>query len=511
MSDNTDISSLISQAEQGEAEAQFKLGMAYANGDGISFDVEKAIHWFTKATDQGNADGQKTLDIINSAQQLAEQGDKIAQAVLAENYKNGKNVSRDLEKAKYWYTKAANNGHIGAKLILEQLAETAKQDNLGTNKETESNGEPIIVPGENFVEKLIWLNSNVQNNGNYTIEINANESIGPGHNSLSYGNKSNITITLKGVGSNNRTIALSFKGKLFNINKGIILILDNITLRGRKDNDRSLVLVDGTLIMNEGSAIIDNVFTPSIFSWGGGVCVMGSGTFIMNNGIISGNTSSEGGGVHSAGIFIMKGGTISCNTATNNGMKFNGMKVGTSGGGVYITYGTFTKTGGTITGYTSDTINGNKVIDDGRIADYSWLVRFGHAIKGVSTEKDIYKCKDTTVGPTDNMSFDSETGYATGVWNGKVNPTDPDPSSNSSGCYVATCVYGSYDCPEVWTLRRFRDNELSSSWLGRLFIRFYYAVSPKIVELFGGKKWFSRLWKPIINKIVCELQNRGVD
>lgn len=25
------------------------------------------------------------------------------------------------------------------------------------------------------------------------------------------------------------------------------------------------------------------------------------------------------------------------------------------------------------------------------------------------------------------------------------------------GCYVATCVYGSYDCPEVWTLRRFRD------------------------------------------------------
>jgi len=76
----------------------------------------------------------------------------------------------------------------------------------------------------------------------------------------------------------------------------------------------------------------------------------------------------------------------------------------------------------------------------------------------------------------------------------------------SGGCYVATCVYGSYDCPEVWTLRRFRDNELSNLWIGRCFIRIYYATSPKIVELFGNKKWFSKLWKPIIDKIVCKLQ-----
>ena len=25
------------------------------------------------------------------------------------------------------------------------------------------------------------------------------------------------------------------------------------------------------------------------------------------------------------------------------------------------------------------------------------------------------------------------------------------------GCYIATCVYGSYDCPQVWILRRYRD------------------------------------------------------
>ena len=30
-------------------------------------------------------------------------------------------------------------------------------------------------------------------------------------------------------------------------------------------------------------------------------------------------------------------------------------------------------------------------------------------------------------------------------------------SGNTGGCYVATCIYGSYDCPQVWTLRRYRD------------------------------------------------------
>ena len=82
---------------------------------------------------------------------------------------------------------------------------------------------------------------------------------------------------------------------------------------------------------------------------------------------------------------------------------------------------------------------------------------------------------------------------------------------SSGGCYIATCVYGSYDCPEVWTLRRYRDNSLSASWFGRQFIQIYYAVSPKLVELFGDRKWFSDFWKPVLNKLVCRLQKNGID
>lgn len=83
--------------------------------------------------------------------------------------------------------------------------------------------------------------------------------------------------------------------------------------------------------------------------------------------------------------------------------------------------------------------------------------------------------------------------------------------SSSQGCYVATAVYGSYDCPEVWTLRRFRDNKLASTWYGRAFIRTYYAISPTLVKWFGHTDWFKKMWKGKLDKMVSNLQKRGFD
>ena len=81
--------------------------------------------------------------------------------------------------------------------------------------------------------------------------------------------------------------------------------------------------------------------------------------------------------------------------------------------------------------------------------------------------------------------------------------------STSGGCYVATCVYGSYDCPEVWVLRRYRDNTLMNSWKGRAFVKLYYCVSPRIVKLLGKTTWFNKIWKPVLNRIVDNLKDRG--
>ncbi len=79
------------------------------------------------------------------------------------------------------------------------------------------------------------------------------------------------------------------------------------------------------------------------------------------------------------------------------------------------------------------------------------------------------------------------------------------------GCYVATAVYGSYDCPQVWTLRRFRDYTLAETWYGRAFIRTYCAISPTLVKWFGKTEWFKKMWQGKLDSLVAKLQSEGVE
>lgn len=93
------------------------------------------------------------------------------------------------------------------------------------------------------------------------------------------------------------------------------------------------------------------------------------------------------------------------------------------------------------------------------------------------------------------------------------NYTSPHQQGNNStskkGCYVATCVYGSYDCPQVWTLRRYRDFQMSKTWCGRLFIKIYYTISPWLVKSFGKTRVFRRLFKKILDKKIFRLNLSG--
>lgn len=79
------------------------------------------------------------------------------------------------------------------------------------------------------------------------------------------------------------------------------------------------------------------------------------------------------------------------------------------------------------------------------------------------------------------------------------------------GCYVATAVYGSYDCPQVWTLRRYRDYTLAETWYGRAFIHVYYTISPTIVKWFGHSEWFKKMWKSKLDRMVANLKAEGVE
>lgn len=93
----------------------------------------------------------------------------------------------------------------------------------------------------------------------------------------------------------------------------------------------------------------------------------------------------------------------------------------------------------------------------------------------------------------------------------EYDPPALNTSTSTGGCYVATAVYGSYDCPEVWTLRRFRDYKLDKNIFGKLFIKIYYAISPTIVKYFGKTKLFNKINKYILDKLVKKLNDEGYE
>ncbi len=84
-------------------------------------------------------------------------------------------------------------------------------------------------------------------------------------------------------------------------------------------------------------------------------------------------------------------------------------------------------------------------------------------------------------------------------------------TQKKQGCYIATCVYGSYDCPSVWVLRRYRDYHLLKTWYGRCFVKLYYFISPKLVQTFGNSNWFKDLGKKKLDKLVKKLNNIGYE
>jgi len=134
--------------------------------------------------------------------------------------------------------------------------------------------------------------------------------------------------------------------------------------------------------------------------------------------------------------------------------------------------------------------------------------------------------RGSTVNWEEDDDLDYQEGYEEGYWEGCQDRRGRDcggrrrpgdrrdgsrgPSGSAGGCYVATCVYGSYDCPEVWTLRRFRDERLARHLPGRVFIRIYYALSPAVVRHFGGAAGFRRFWRGRLDALVRRLRAQGV-
>jgi hypothetical protein len=150
--------SLLSLAQGGDAESQFKSGNAYYFGRGVEKDYKESFRWYTKAAEQGHAEAQFNLgnayyfgegvpqdykEAVKWYTKVAEQGYAGGEFNLALRYHNGEGVPQDYKEAIKWYTKAAEQGHIKAKNNLKELQEKISE-NL-TKIETQLNDKKKVI------------------------------------------------------------------------------------------------------------------------------------------------------------------------------------------------------------------------------------------------------------------------------------------------------------------------------------------------------------------------------
>jgi len=157
-------------AEQGNKEAQYKLGTMYYNGIGIEKDYYQAIVWLKNAYKQGHKEagilamqiGKEAIKIQEEEKirttaikgdpqsqfdlgdllfekkeykqgsywykKASEQNHAEAQYKLALNYYLGTGIEEDYSQALFWAIKAFNQGHLKANTLISQIKEKeAKQ------------------------------------------------------------------------------------------------------------------------------------------------------------------------------------------------------------------------------------------------------------------------------------------------------------------------------------------------------------------------------------------------
>jgi len=142
-------------ADQGDAIAQFNLGLTYDKGWGVPQNDAEAAKWYRLAADQGDADAQINLGGMyhngrgvpqNDAEAVkwfrlaADQGDARAQFNLGFSYDNGRGVPQNHAEALKWFRLAADQGNANAQNDLAVMY-------------TKGEGVP-----QDFVRAHMWFN-----------------------------------------------------------------------------------------------------------------------------------------------------------------------------------------------------------------------------------------------------------------------------------------------------------------------------------------------------------------
>jgi len=165
-------------AEQGDANAQFNLGVMYKRGDGVPQNTAEAAKWYEKAAGQGYAPAQYNLaslyekglgvppDYPKAAglyRAAAEQGLAEAENNLCGMYRNGRGVSQNDAEAAKWCLRSAEHGYTIAQYNLGRMYESGdgvKQDYVAAYTWFDlaaSNADAQALTRRDFVATMMTL------------------------------------------------------------------------------------------------------------------------------------------------------------------------------------------------------------------------------------------------------------------------------------------------------------------------------------------------------------------
>jgi uncharacterized protein len=120
-----DTAELKAKAEQGDAQAQARLGKAFAEGAGVPQDYKEAARWYGQAASNGNVQAEAMFGELCQAGQgtrrdlaaavrwlnkAAQEGSTAAQYDLGFMYEHGQGVPHDEKLAAHWNQLASEGG-----------------------------------------------------------------------------------------------------------------------------------------------------------------------------------------------------------------------------------------------------------------------------------------------------------------------------------------------------------------------------------------------------------------
>jgi TPR repeat protein len=155
-------------ADQGNADAQFNLGVMYATGQGIAQDRAEAVKWFRQAANQGNTAVQFNLgkmyatgqgvaqdpaEAVKWFRQAADQGNAAAQFNLGAMYAKGEGVASDRVAAYAFFNLSATNDPSKDNPAIRQRAILVNRMSADELKAGQRLSREMAEPG-NFLKAL---------------------------------------------------------------------------------------------------------------------------------------------------------------------------------------------------------------------------------------------------------------------------------------------------------------------------------------------------------------------